>query len=268
MSLELISIDSADDPRIIQYHSMRDNLIDKDGSNLFVAEGDKVVDKLLKSDLKIHSILARRSFYEEFSLLITNRKDVLPYFAEEEILQSIIGFRMHTGVMAIATKPENCNIDNLSNHIICLNSIVDSENVGSIIRNSTAFGFDSVIHDKSTSSPFLRRAVRVSMGSVLNHKIFKSDNLENDLTYLKSQGYTIISAEISGNSESLYEFKFPDKFVLIFGNEAQGIDSNILSISDMILHIPISQQIESLNVASTSAIFMAYLRNGIPNQYF
>ena len=262
MSFDLILIDSPDDPQIIQYHSMRDNIIDKNGSNLFVAEGDKVVEKLLKSDLIIHSLLARKSFYDEFSQLIANKKDVLHYYAEEEILQSIIGFRMHTGVMAIAEKPDNCNIDDLSEQIICLNSIVDSENVGSIIRNATAFGFDSIIFDNSTSSPYLRRAVRVSMGSVFGHNIFKSVNLENDLLFLKSQDYTIISAEISESSESLFNFKFPEKFVLIFGNEAQGIDSKILSISDAILHIPISQQIESLNVASTSAIFMAKVRNG------
>jgi len=261
MSFDLILIDSPDDPRIIQYRSMRDNIIDKNGSNLFVAEGDKVVEKLLKSDLIIHSLLARKSFYDEFSQLIANRKDVLPYYAEEEILQSIIGFRMHTGVMAIAEKPKNCKIDDLSEQIICLNSIVDSENVGSIIRNATAFGFDSIIFDNSSSSPYLRRAVRVSMGSVFSHKIFKSANLENDLLFLKSQGYTIIAAEITGYSESLFNFNFPEKFVLIFGNEAQGIDDTILSISDKILHIPISNNIESLNVASSSAIFMANVRN-------
>lgn len=263
MNLELISIISTDDTRIKYYLSMRDNIIDNNGLGLFVAEGEKVVLKLLNSNLRIHSIFARKNFYDKFSNLLSLRNGISYFVADEELLRQIIGFRMHTGVMAIASKPYDVGIDDLSEQIICLNGIVDSENIGSIIRNSSAFEFNSMICDKSTSSPFMRRAVRVSMGTVFNQNIYKSNNLENDLLYLKTKGYKIIAAEITENSVSLLNIIFPEKFVLIFGNEAQGISQNILNISDYVLHIPISNQIESLNVACTSAIFMTYIKHKI-----
>ena len=257
MSKQIIHINSVEDERILHYLSMRDNILDTSGNRLFVAEGEKVVVKLLKSKLHIHSILAKNTFYEKYNGLIENCEHVKLMTADIEILKLIIGFRMHTGVMAVAQKPENIVIDDLSDRIVCLNGIIDSENVGSIIRNSTAFGIDSIIFDKSTSSPFLRRAVRVSMGTVFNSKVYNSEILLSDLIILKEKGYQIISAEIAVGSISVNDFIFPKKFVLIFGNESKGIRNEIIDCSDDIKHIPIGTAVESLNVASSSAVILS-----------
>lgn len=257
MSKQIIHINSVEDERISHYLSMRDNILDLSGNRLFVAEGEKVVVKLLKSKLQIQSILAKNAFYEKYYDLIENCEDVILMTAGDELLKRIIGFRMHTGVMAVAQKPENIEIDELSDRIVCLNGIIDSENVGSIIRNSIAFGIDSIIFDKSTSSPYLRRAVRVSMGTVFNAKIYKSEKLHGDLKILKNSGFRIVSAEITGQSISINDFIFPEKFVLIFGNESKGIYKEIIDSSDNIIHIPIASAIESLNVASSSAVILS-----------
>ncbi|MBX3042978.1 MAG: RNA methyltransferase [Candidatus Kapabacteria bacterium] len=254
--MQIIQIENINDSRITSYKSMRDNLADNHGNSLFVAESEKVVMKLLQSSLKIHSILARKEFIYEHNSIISERKGIYIFTANNEILNEIIGFRMHTGVMALAEKPENHDLDKLGDRIIFLNNIVDSENVGSIVRNIAAFGFESIITDKSTSSPYIRRAVRVSMGTIFSLRHRFTEYTVNTLKYLKNEGYQIISAEINEKSINFSELMFPKKFVLVFGNEAKGIDRYIIDISDTIIKIPISNKIESLNVAASSGILL------------
>lgn len=253
----LTKIESLDDTRIINYQSMKDNLLDDTGGDLFVCESDKVVAKLLSSDIIIKSILANESFYNKYADLIFKSETASFYTASNALLNEIIGFRMHSGVMALAKKPKNELLENLSDRIICMNGIVDSENVGSILRNALAFNFDSILHDKQTSSPFLRRSVRVSMGAIFSLKICATNKLISALTFLKSCDYEIISAEILDNSLLVDSFNFPKKFVLVFGSESKGINSEILSISDKVIKISISKKIESINVASSSAVIMS-----------
>lgn len=253
---DLIYIASADDERTTLYKSMKNNMIDKLGNDLFVGESDKVVLKMIKHRIKLHSILAHKRFYEENedSMFSINCKSL--YYADIETLKEIIGFKMHTGVMALAYRPKLHTLQDLDDRIVMMNGIIDSENIGSIIRNSAAFGINSIIYDNKTSSPYLRRAVRVSMGTIFSIKLVKL-NLIDDLFKLKEVGYKIISAELTNNATPIHSFKFPDKFILIFGSESGGIDSNLLEISDSIVYIPISHKIESLNVAASSAVILS-----------
>ncbi|MFN3781936.1 MAG: TrmH family RNA methyltransferase, partial [Candidatus Kapaibacteriota bacterium] len=142
----------------------------------------------------------------------------------------------------------------LSNRVVALNKINNSENVGQIVRICRAFGFDSLLVDERTTSPFLRRAVRVSMGNVFYLKVRRANNFFDELNWLKQNGYKIISCEVTSNSLSIFDFYFPDKFVLVFGNEDAGISSEVLKVSDSIIEIPIERDVDSLNVAVATAI--------------
>ena len=100
-------------------------------------------------------------------------------------MNSIIGFKLHTGIIAICKQPEPTKIDPLSSPVVILNGIINSENVGSIVRNCSAFGINSLISNKQTSSPFLRRAVWVSMGAVFGLNYYYTYNLEETINELK-----------------------------------------------------------------------------------
>jgi TrmH family RNA methyltransferase len=103
----------------------------------------------------------------------------------------------------------------------------------------------------------MRRAVRVSMGSVFKQKIHHTENLINTLIELRSLNYQIISAEITYNSIDYKNISFPEKFCLIFGSESHGIEKSILDLSDYIVKIPISENVESINVAASSAVILS-----------
>jgi len=258
----MIEITDVNDSRIGLYRNLKDISFSHSEKKLFIAEGSIIVKKLLRSKLKIHSLFATKSFYDEFSDLFNQKyiPEELQFIADKNIMNRIVGFRLHQGIMALAEIPDSTDILNLQPPIIVLHGIVNSENVGAIVRNAVAFGINSFIYDKQTSSPFLRRAVRVSMGTVFSVNYFHSSDLIEDLIRLKSEkDVRIIASEINRNSIPINEIKFTRNSVIVFGSEGKGISEDILNICDKIVHIPITSEVQSLNVASSSAIILSKL---------
>jgi tRNA G18 (ribose-2'-O)-methylase SpoU len=172
-------------------------------------------------------------------------------------MDALVGIDLHSPIMSIVYTPPPCEIHSLKSPIIALNGIVNSDNVGGIIRNAIGLGFESIITDSTTSSPYLRRSIRVSMGSIAFAKCGFSQNLKQDLEQMKSEkGLKIISAEINSYSRSLNDYDFPQDFIVVLGSEGNGIDENILAISDDIVHISMDSRVKSLNVSSSSAIIL------------
>lgn len=255
-------ITDINDPRISHFRSLRFTPSSHTEENLLIAESEKIVLSLLESDLQIISIFALPEFFEQFQSAIDSKvSSDQQYTADKEMMNQIVGLRLHSGCMAMAKQPPAATLPELSSRIIALNGIINAENVGAIIRNAAAFGIDSVIVDSSTASPFLRRSVRVSMGASFWQKVYFSDKLSDTLLELKhNMSYSIVSAELTPSSININEFVFPQRCVVIFGNEGDGIAPNILEISDAIVAIPIEPRVASLNVAASSAIFLEKMR--------
>lgn len=261
----MIEIVNADDSRISYYRSLKFTPVLHTENNLFIAEGRRVVEKLLKSNLEIVSFFATDEFYDIYSSLIKehNIPEDQQFITSKSLMKEIVGFKIHTGIMAMAKQPAFVPLTDLSDTIAAVDNVVDAENIGSIIRNTAAFNYDSFLFSNSSASPYLRRSVRVSMGTIFNIKVSYTTDFIQTLKELQSSGYTIISAEINNNSINVYDYKFPKKKVIIFGNEANGISQEVLNISDAVLHIPINENVPSINVAATSAVFLNLLQHNI-----
>lgn len=255
----MVEITDIDDPRISFYRSLRYTPPSHIKAKVFIAEGEKVVLRLLRSTLKIHSIFAILDFYESYKKEIEKKlvPDDCKYFAEKNLMEKIVGFHLHSGVMAIGYRPENIEVDVLSERIVGLNRVNNSENIGQIARIARSFGFESLLVDEQSTSPFLRRAVRVSMGNVFYLKVRESENFLEDLELLKSNNYKVISCELTENSIDLFDFKFPNKVVVVFGNEDKGIANEVLKLSDAVVQIPIRKEVDSLNVAVATAVVLS-----------
>lgn len=252
-------ITNIDDRRIDQYRSLRFTPIEHTSEHIFIAEGFKCVDRLLRSKIQVVSIFAEQKYFDHFSAIIESKgiTDDSLYVASKDIMNQIVGFKLHSGVMAIARQPDFTSLSELKPPIVALNGIVDSENVGSIVRNCAAFGIESLLYDIGSSSPYLRRAVRVSMGSVMSMNIAFSHNLIASIDELHLMGYTIVAAETGTNVVSLSDYTFPAKTIVLLGSEGRGIAKEILDQADAIVEIPFnSQNISSLNVSAASAIIL------------
>jgi len=238
----MIIINEKNKNKVSKFNNLQDNRKEFLKNGLFVTEGEMVTIELLKSDLELDCIFATPEFYQEHQDLIYYRfRDKSRRFvAEKAIIDNVVGYKMRQGIVATAFIPEPSMIEDISDRVIVLNSIVSSENVGSIIRNALAFGYDSIIYDGATSSPWLSRSVRVSMGSLFKAKFFPSNFLPDFLISLISMGYVIIGVENLKEAIALENFNFPEQHVLVFGNESHGIHPEILEVCDYIIKIPIN----------------------------
>lgn len=251
-------ITDIEDPRVKLYRSLRYTPKSHTDAGVFIAEGEKPVVRLLKSNLRIHSIFAVKEFFENYKELIFTKgiEEKNLFFSRKELMEQIVGFHLHSGIMAIGYQPDDVELDKFSDIVVGLNCINNSENVGLIVRNCKAFGVNSLLVDEHSTSPFLRRAVRVSMGNVFEMNVRHSKNLVYELRKLKELGFAIVGAEVYKESTKLWEYKFPKKVVVLFGNESNGLGNYVIDICDDIVQIPISSTVDSLNVGVSVGILL------------
>lgn len=248
------------DLRIAEFRSLRDNKLDKMG--VIVAESEKVVLKLLKGNFSVIKYLTTPDFYYAHQNLIDHKGGEV-FVASRDVMSNIVGLKLHHGIMALTPRPKNVDLKLLGPKILAFNGLTSPENVGAIVRSACAFGVNSIIVDKKTCSPFLRRCVRVSMGNIFNMKVHFSENLSLSLDALKLCHYNIISTANIPGSVALKDYFFTEKVCLIIGSEGHGIERNILEFSDHILKIPIDGEVGHLNAAQASAIFLYQLSQTI-----
>lgn len=275
----MISISSLDDPRIQPYRSMTQAAQLYERERVVVAEGAKVVRRVLQSDLQMVSFFATARYYEQFSSELAAKQlrgDISPdrcYIADKTLMSGIVGYKLHEGILALAHEPPRTYLYDAARTIalpaVCLCGITDSENVGAIVRNCVAFGIPSLIVDASASSPYLRRAVRVSLGGIFGMQVYYSHDIPGDMLELKeTRGIRAIAAETGANAIPLPSFTFPSEYVLLFGSEGYGLPSDILRAADDIVQIPMQPRsdaafaVNSLNVAASSAIVLYHAQRG------
>lgn len=246
----MIHITDANDPRIAEFISIRDHVLNS--KDLIIAEAEKLFLQLRASNKPIHKVLATPAFIEKHKLSGENI-----FSAEKKVLESVAGFKIEFEVLTLAEKPKDFALDQLDNRIIALNGLTSPENVGSIVRSSAAFGIKSILMDEKTCSPYLRRCIRVSMGNIFAMKTHHAVNFRGDLKKLKELGYTILSTANIPGSVDVADYKFPEKCILIIGSEGHGIDQDILNLSDTVLKIKIDPQVAHLNAANAAAIFLS-----------
>ncbi|MCO5251330.1 MAG: RNA methyltransferase [Candidatus Kapabacteria bacterium] len=218
----MIYIDNVEDSIVADYQNLKQQSIDGTRRDKFVVEGRKVVRKLLQSELKTVSVFVTEDFFNENADLInSNVPDNFQFVASKALMNHIAGFKLHTGILAVARTPKFFDVSELSDTIVALNNINDAENLGSIIRNCIAFGIDSILIDAGTYYPYSRRVARVSMGSLFKVKIAYVNALNDSFNSLKHNKYSIFAIENNLESESFENFDFIGKKIIIFGNETK-----------------------------------------------
>lgn len=257
-------IQSPQDPRLADYQLLKAK---EDPSDKFIADHEKTAVRLLNSSLTVDSVFCMPKYWDKHKDLILSRlPDVNRCFiADKQVFEETIGFSVHQGFMAVGFQ-KWAEFPEATAPMLFVNSIVDSENIGSILRSAAAFGIKTVLFDNKSASPYLRRSVRVSMGSLFQIQIIRIQNSTETLTSLKKSGHTILSLslpregkDLLSKTKPIYEIGKQTNFVLVLGNEADGIDSNILNLSDKLLYIPMKNQIDSLNVSHAFAVALSHL---------
>lgn len=258
-----IPVESIDDPRVAPYRDLPSRKW-LDGHGKFIAEGSLVVQRLLDSQYEVDSILVdpRRIGWVRERL-----QSPTPVFAApREILEKIIGFNFHQGIMACGHRSSPRSLaqvlprDRERMLIVVCADIQDPENLGAILRNCAAFGADAVIVNNHCTSPFSRRVLRVSMGTVFRLPLVETGDLQQQLRTLREQWKIRLSATLLSDRAIPLERvqRFPREAIL-FGNEANGLGAAWVELCDREITIPMRNGTDSLNVAVASGIFLYHL---------
>ena len=255
------SLDSAD---LQPYRTLR-RAADHVEQGIFVAEGEKVVRRLLESDLRVISLLMTNSLFQQFKQLVDARKEdgIRTYVAERALLETIVGFSLHQGIMAVAEIPEPQSLESIilskqtGLFMVAVDGIANSANLGIIVRNCAAFGVDALVVGETACSPYLRRSVRMSMGAIFRLPVVHVEHLSVTLRELSERhGTRTIAAEPDKAALSSFNQDFSGNICLVFGSEGSGSSRAVLEVCRERVKVQTSSSVGSLNVASASAILL------------
>ena len=252
-------VTSMDLPELEIYRTLR-RPVEHARQGIFVAEGEKVVRRLLESGLEMQSMLVTPDWLENLrhSGHLKHERSMRIYLAEADLLRQIVGFNIHQGIMAVARVPAEPSIDRIPDPhlLVALDGLRTSENVGVIVRNCAAFGVDAILVGETSCSPYLRRAVRNSMGAVFKIPVVHVPKLADTLQTLRMLHQTRIVAADPHGAANLYNLQLTGNVCIVLGNEDDGISAAVSTLADARVMIPMRNETDSLNVGSASAVFL------------
>jgi tRNA G18 (ribose-2'-O)-methylase SpoU len=255
-------IDSFDLPDLQPYRTMRRQLEHRQ-QGIFVAEGEKVVRRLLESRLTVVSLLLPEKWFHELKPLLEKRpENVRVYVAERTLLETLTGFSMYQGLLAVAKVPTQPSLEAALQNtprphlLVAVDGLSSAENLGALVRNCAAFNVQALIIGETSTSPFLRRAVRSSMGAIFHLPIVETDNLAAALTFLRSHDIRCVAAHPHVEGHTLAQVNLSSDCCLVFGSEGLGLSATTRAACDEAAAIPMPQAVDSLNVSSAAAVFL------------
>jgi tRNA G18 (ribose-2'-O)-methylase SpoU len=255
-SLHLTTLDH---PGILPYRTLR-RQADHIREGIFVAEGEKVVRRLLASPIETVSLLLTPEWHERIGAEIARAQGstITVYTAEKPLLESIVGIHLHQGIMAVGRVPLSPSPDNLARPhlLVAMDGLMQSENVGVVVRSAAAFGASAVIAGENSCSPYLRRAVRNSMGTVFRLPVIHVPLLVPFLDSLRNHyGTRILAADAhAGNTPEGSDMA--GDVCLVLGSEEAGITPDVRAVCDDAVMIPMTMGTDSLNVATACAVLL------------
>ena len=261
MNLNIRRVTSIHLPEFEPYLTLKRPLRHRE-QGFFVAEGEKVVRRLLESRLRIISLLLTEEWLQVYRPLLESRTEMFEiYLAEKQQMEAIVGFQLHMGVMAVGEIPEGETVEQILARskrpyfLVAVDGIMNAENLGVIVRNCASFGVHAILVGETSCDPYLRRAVRNSMGNVFSMPVVRLSNIAEDLPRIRSlSGSSLIAAHPRETSHPITKVNFRADCCIVFGSEGDGISKRVLDICDVAATIPMNGGVDSINVASASAV--------------
>lgn len=266
-------IDDPADERLGDYRDLTDVALRSRAEperGLFMAESVEVIRRAVEAGIRPRSMLMAQRWLEPMSDVIDRaaRSGGFPvYVADDDVLRSIVGFRLHRGAIAAMHRPSLPPVRDVvadARRVVVLEAVVDHTNVGAIFRSVAGLGADAVLVSPQCADPLYRRSVRVSMGTVFQVPWTRIDPWPAALADLRRAGFVIAALALDAEAEPLDVFAQdpPDRIALLLGAEGDGLTIQAVQSADRVVRVPMSGGVDSLNVAAASAVALWALRLG------
>jgi tRNA G18 (ribose-2'-O)-methylase SpoU len=265
--MPVIEISELADPRLVDFAHRTDVALKKSGGGIYIAESALVLERALRAGHVPRSVLALGGTVDEAVALVGG--DVPVFSGPGELLAELTGYILHRGLIAAMDRPPLPSPESLlasARRVVILENVADPTNVGAIFRSVAAIGADAVLVTPRCSDPFYRRAIRVSMGTVLQVPWTRIGDWPSARELLAASGFHIAALALTDDAVGLREFAAtaPEKVALVLGAEGEGLTPEALAAADTVVRIPMAHGIDSLNVAATAAVAMWALAVDVP----
>ena len=264
----IIEIQDFSSPELDVYARLTENQLlnrAEPEKGLFIAESPKVVLRALDAGCIPVSVLVEKKHITGEAREVISRVGNIPiYTAAFDVLTQLTGFQLTRGVLCAMRRPPLPSVETVCNNsrrIAVLENVVNPTNVGAIFRSAAALGMDAVLLSPACSNPLYRRAIRVSMGTVFQIPwtyIGKDmdDWTQNGTSHLRHLGFRTAAMALKEDS---FPIDHPallkeEKLAIILGTEGAGLAASTIADCDYTVLIPMSHQVDSLNVAAASAV--------------
>ncbi len=267
--MRIIHLTSLDSEDLRDYRDLTDVVlrrVSEPEGGLYIAESAKVIERAVQAGHRPRSVLTIEKWLPEIEQIMADQDADLPVFVgPADLLQSLTGFNLHRGALASMHRPPLASVADTvrgARRVIILEDIVDHTNVGAIFRSVAGLGADAVLITPRCADPYYRRSVRVSMGTVLQVPWTRLPEWPEGGAILKELGFQLAALALSDDAMTLDEYAQdpPAKLALIMGTEGDGLSRAALGAADRIVTIPMQHGVDSLNVASASAVALYALR--------
>ena len=256
----IVTINNLDWPELTIFagltnHPLRNKLEPEKG--IFIAEGGSVINLALENGYEPIALLMEKKRLDGPAAGIIAKCGAIPiYVGDREILAGLTGYKLTRGILGAFRRKALPTVEKIcqgARRLAVLDGITDSVNVGAVFRSAAALNMDGILVRKTCCDPLCRRSIRVSMGTIFQVPWAVMDEDVSDLSKL---GFKTAAMALSTNSISIADEKLREekKIALVFGSEGYGLPQEIISSCDYIVKIPMSHNVDSLNVAAASAV--------------
>jgi tRNA G18 (ribose-2'-O)-methylase SpoU len=253
----VITVSALSDPRLDDYRNVPDpELLRSRG--IFVAEGRLVVRRLLETPhFQTRSVLLTHAAYEALTGVMHALPDLPVYVVSQRTMNEITGFNIHRGCLAIGERPAAMPWTELvreASLTLVLERVSNADNVGGVFRSAAAFGADCVLLGPACADPLYRKAIRTSMGAVLQVPFAAMPEWPDDLVRLRAAGFRLVALTPANDAIPLRDAATVGRAALLVGHEGEGLSAEALAAADVRACIPIAAGVDSLNVAAAASI--------------
>lgn len=237
-------------------------------NGIFIAESPKVIERALNAGCEAISLLVERKHLQTQARSVIERCENIPVFtAEFDVLTQLTGFMLTRGMLCAMRRPKPLTLDSVlknSARVAVMENVMNPTNVGAIFRCAAALNMDAVVLCKNCADPLYRRAIRVSMGTVFQIPWVIADGSDfSAVDEFHRNGFKTAAMALCEESVSI---KAPclskeARLAVFLGSEGDGLSAETIEKSDYTIKIPMSNGVDSLNVAAAAALAFWELGN-------
>lgn len=221
-------------------------------------EGEQVIDWALENHVNIQYILVVDSS-AEYARDKYGDKGLSIFVTSPGVQRKIANRNYIIPLIGVGSKPD-VPMSHDNKFVVVLDQVKDFGNIGTIVRTSHAFGICRIMLTSQESDLFNKKTIDASRGKVFSTECMQFKNETSTIDYLRNNGYQIVVTSPRGDTlQSLLELP-PTPVALIVGNESNGVGSQFIQEADFLIQIPMSREIESLNVGVSTGISIYEIR--------